>query len=190
MNQSKFHVKTAFFCCFSLLILLSISGCGGGTGTGTDTDAGGTTGGGTTGGDTTGGGFTGGGEIAFVSGHVSYPSSGLTKPEVMPDGSKKYKISVTKSGLINIQQAYIDAFKIEDDGTETKIATVISDDSGIYSFTETQLAGYTNDLLVLKARFTSPVSQQDVAIRQLLNLADPDTAKTGVTVNPLTEAIL
>ncbi|MBI5359039.1 MAG: hypothetical protein HZA48_00485 [Planctomycetes bacterium] len=169
-----------FYAVFAILAVAALCaglpGCGGGGGGGSDTTGGGTPGGGS--------------DVAFVSGNVSYPSSGLTKPQVNPDGSVSYKIAVSSSSLSGIPLCPVKIYAIADDGSEVYITTVTANASGEYSITQEQLGQYYDNLILIKAEFTSPISSASISMSQMLNLADPDAVKTGVTVDPVTEAVM
>lgn len=173
-NGNSFY--TVFVILAVAAVCAGLPGCGGGGGGGSDTTGGGTPGGGS--------------DVAFVSGHVAYPSSGLTKPQVNLDGSVSYKIAVSSSSLSGIPLCPVNIYAIADDGSEVYITTVTANASGDYSITQEQLGQYYDNLILIKAEFTSPISSASISMSQMLNLSDPGTVKTDVTVDPVTEAVM
>lgn len=192
------------------LVGVALMGCGGGGGGSSssgDTTGGGTTGGGTTGGGDTGGGDTGGGdtgggtEMAFLTGNVSYPSSGLTKPFINASGKKSFKVKVSDEDMTGRGGATVHAFYYDENGNkvETPIeATTLEDDpatteneAGNFEFTALDPTLYDDKLLSIEASFPSLTdASMEVTIRQLIDMSDYELGVTSVECNPITEAIL
>lgn len=179
-----------------ITVLTSIAllfGCGGGGGSSSGTTDGGTTGGGTTGGGTTGGGA----EVAFVSGNVSYPSTGLTKPQ-NPAGGKNL-LKINNSDLAAVAGAEVYLYTIDDTDFSNPVAGPITTDAnGNYTVNESDfIAGFdsaSQTSYVLRASFNNADGQK-IGLRCFMDLNDASIAKDAdgnpvMSVDPITEIVV
>ncbi|MBI5361143.1 MAG: hypothetical protein HZA48_11250 [Planctomycetes bacterium] len=190
MFYQKSNVRLLVF----ITVLTSIAllfGCGGGGG-GSSTD-GGTTGGGTTGGGTTGGGT----DVAFVSGNVSYPSTGLTKPQ-NPAGGKNL-LKINNSDLVAVAGAEVYLYTIDDTDFSNPVAGPITTDAnGNYTVDESDfIAGFdsaSQTSYVLRASFNNAGGQK-IGLRCFMDLNDASITKDAdgnpvISVDPITEIVV
>ncbi|MBI5361142.1 MAG: hypothetical protein HZA48_11245 [Planctomycetes bacterium] len=139
----------------------------------------------------------GGSDTAFVSGNVSYPSSGLTKPQTTPDGKTLLKIN--NSDLVNVPDADVYVYTIDDSDFSDPVAGPIKTDAnGSYTIKLSDFkAGFdpnSQQQYVIRAAFTRGNGQK-LGLRRLLDMNDAALDKDAngapvVGVDPVTEIVV
>ncbi len=203
MRDGKGFAVLNLLAIMCLCAVLGIAvGCGGGGGGGGGGAAAVDDGAGEAG-DEAGGGDVEDG-VSFLNGVVSYVSASAKPVRVVgkPGGSAIYRFPEAPSGeFAGVSNAVVQLFTIDDITYAEPIAQTTTDTEGGYEFTSADFledysyADYEDKTLVVRAMFRSTVSEDYVAINQLVDMEEVNAEEEAggtysANVDPFTNAVV